>query len=118
MSAGDYLAGLAWFALTLGGTLGGAAILVRKRLAHLAGVQRVVAFAIVATCGLLAVHLVPGMLGVLARGTVLAATVVWVVVAVLVPEGPPRSRDDPAPGPDGPGVRWAAALAAIAVLVF
>jgi hypothetical protein len=118
MSAGDYLAGLAWFALTLGGTLGGTAILVRKRLAHLAGVQRLVAFAIVATGALLAVHLVPGMLGVLARGTVLAATVVWVVVAVLVPKGPPRSRDNPAPGPDGPAVRWAAALAAAAVLVF
>src|SRR4051794_40272677 len=118
MSTADYLGGLAWFVPMLAGTLGGTAILVRKRLPHLAGAPLAVSFALIATGALLAVHIVPGALGILSRPSVLVATVAWVVVALAVrPVHRPAVADIEPPRDHGV-LRWAAFLGAGAVLVF
>ena len=93
MSLGDYLGGLLVLAGTLGGVLAGTVIIARRRLPCLEGSTRVLAGGVVATAGLLAVHLIPGMLGVLSRGSVLAATGLWVLLALAVPatDGPPAA---------------------------
>jgi hypothetical protein len=70
MSAGDYLIGLLFFAVTVGACLGAAAIVVRRRLSHLVGAPLVLAYGLVATVVLIGVHLVPGALGVLTREAV------------------------------------------------
>src|SRR4051794_8848218 len=115
MSAGDYLVGLALLVSMLAGVLVGAEVLVRRRLGHLAGAPRVVAFAVVATSGLLAVHLVPGMLGVLARGTVLVATALWLGGALLVRRAP-SSRESPRSEPAAPTGTAFGATAVVAVV--
>src|SRR5690348_12419491 len=115
MGAGDYAVGLALFAAMLAGVVGGAEVLLRRRLGHLAGPPRLVALGTLATAGLLLVHLVPGMVGVLARGTVLVATALWLGGALLVRRVPLRP-DPPASEPAAPtGVAFGAiAFAAIA----
>jgi hypothetical protein len=114
MSAGDYLVGLALLVSMLAGVLVGAEVLVRRRLGHLVGAPRVVAFAVLATTGLLAVHLVPGMLGVLARGAVLVAAALWLGGALLV-RRVPSSRESPRPEPAAPTGTGFGATAVIAV---
>src|SRR3954452_15712985 len=116
MPAGDYLLGLACFAAMLFATVGGAWLLLGKRFGHLTGPARALALAILATCGVLAVHLVPGMLRLLRRGSVLAASTVWLASAASVRP----ARPVPAPGaaPPTPPARepvsWALAGAAVA----
>jgi hypothetical protein len=109
MGWGEYLGGFAVFALMAGGVIAGAIIIARRRLLQLRGVTRVLAISLLATLGLLAVHLVPGALGVLARGSVLVCTALWVGAALLVR---PVARD-PEPGPEGPPGGRAADLLAI-----
>jgi Dolichyl-phosphate-mannose-protein mannosyltransferase len=114
MGWGEYLAGFAVFALMAGGVLAGALIIARRRLPHLRGVVRVLAVALLTTLGLLAVHLVPGLLGILARGSVLGCTALWLGAALLVR---PVARD-PEPVPEAPpGGRVADLLAAGSVLL-
>ena len=93
MSAGDYLEGAIVFALVLGGSAVGAALLQQRRLGHLRGAPRLLALALLITLGVLAVHMVPAMLGLLSRGAVLAATALWALGASLVP----AARSSPAP---------------------
>jgi hypothetical protein len=88
MTRGEYLIGLAYFAGTATCVLGAGAILVRRRLAHLAGVEQVLAFGALATAGLVLVHLVPGVLGILSRTSVLVTAVLVAGVATRVPFGP------------------------------
>src|SRR4051794_2813055 len=117
MSAREYAEGLLFFVPMLGGVLAGATLLLAKRLPHLRGAARVVAFGMLATLGLLAVHVAPGILGVLTRGTVLVASGLWVAAAWVVrpaeaaPEAPPpaeASADRPS---------WVLGAAAAAALV-
>jgi Dolichyl-phosphate-mannose-protein mannosyltransferase len=86
LSGGDYLGGVAIFALMLGAVLWGAWLLLTRRLGDLRGAERVVAFGVLATLGLLAVHLLPGILGILGRGSVLVAAAAWVGACHFVPE--------------------------------
>ncbi|MEA2347959.1 MAG: hypothetical protein QOG62_1746 [Thermoleophilaceae bacterium] len=118
MSTPDYLFGLALFLLMLGGVVGGAQLLVRRRLDHLAGATRVTAFGLVATLGVLAVHVVPGMLGILSQGTVLAATAIWLAAAAATRTASPGAdpAPDPAPGTQGGGAARALAMVGIAAL--
>src|SRR3954468_14603663 len=98
MSAGDYLVGLAFFAAMLVAVLAGAAILLRRRLPQLTGSTAVLAYALIATLGVLGVHLLPAALGILTRGTVVACAVlalaaVWRLVparAGVAPSPPPE----------------------------
>ena len=84
MSASDYLVGLAFFAGVVGAPVAAATVVIRRRLAHLRGVERTVACAILVTSGLIAVHVVPGIAGVLSRTTVLICALVVLVAAVFV----------------------------------
>ena len=73
MPVADYVEGLAWALPTFGCVLAAAWLFARGR--------GVVAFGVCATAGLVAVHLVPGAVGGLARGSVLLASVVLLLFA-------------------------------------
>jgi hypothetical protein len=109
MEWGEYLGGFAVFVPMAGGVTAGALIICRRRLPGLRGVTRALAIALVITLGLIAVHLVPGMLGLLARGSVLVCTGLWLGAALLVRPAPGVSEPSPAPPSSG---RAAVVLAA------
>ncbi len=113
MPLGDLLAGAALFAAVVGAAGVAAALIVVRRLGHLDALERLLAGLVAGTALLIAVHLVPLLLGILSRGTVLAAAALALAgVAAAVrgaprPPGPPEDRG-PAPGPSG-RVSWALA---------
>lgn len=116
MPLDDFLIGAALFGAMLGAVGVATALVVRRRLRHLEALELGLASVVVGTVVLLAVHLVPLMLGVLARGTVLAAAALAVGLAALVRpaplRGPPHdSRRGPVPA-SGPASWALAALAA------
>src|SRR5687767_2576149 len=92
----DFLAGVLLFALMLALVAAATALVVRRRLRHLDRLELTLAAVVVGTGGLIAVHLVPLMLGILTRGTVLAAALLAVGLAALVP---PAGDDETAPAP-------------------
>jgi hypothetical protein len=101
MSKADYLEGVVWFALTTGPIVVAATWLLRRRLAELSGALAVVAWGILVTAGLVAEGLIPGMLGILSRGTVALTAValaagVWIATrtraAAEKPDGGVESR--------------------------
>ena len=106
----------------LAAVLAATALVVRRRLAHLDRLERGLASVVVGTGVLIAVHLVPLMLGILTRGSVLAAAALAVGLAALVKPAfafAPPEQNAPSPG-SGPA-SWvlaglAAAFAAIAAL--
>jgi hypothetical protein len=118
----DFLAGTLLFALMALAVLAATALIVRRRLAHLDRLERVLAAIVVGTAILIGVHLVPLLLGILDRATVLAAAALAVVLATRVrpaAPGPPEDRG-PRPPPSGP-LDWAlaavgAAIAAVAAV--
>ena len=112
MSFGDYAEGAAFFALMLGGVLGGAWLLLARRLAHLTGAPRLVAYATVCTLGVLTVHLAPAVLGVLGRPAVLLATALWVGGALRVPATTAPSQALPESAT--PSDAWSPTVAAVA----
>ena len=63
MPAGEYIEGLALFGMMLAACAGGALLVARARFAALEGAERLLAVALVTTLGILAVHLLPAMLG-------------------------------------------------------
>ena len=120
----DFLAGTAFFAVMLCAVGVATALVVRRRLRHLDGLERALAAIVVGTTVLIAVHLVPLMLTILARGTVLAACAVAIGLAALVrPVTGVAAAREPAPEPVAPSSTqvWllaggAAAFAALAAL--
>lgn len=118
MSPTDYVTGVALFAAMLAGGLAGAWLLLRKRYGYLTGAPRALAYGMLATLGVLAIHLVPLALGVLGRITVLVATAAWLLAAALTPS----RKDDQEPAPpaveDGGRVAWACTALAGAALGF
>ena len=110
----DFLAGFALFAVLL--TLVGAAtaLVVRRRLRHLDRLELALASVIVGTTVLIAAHLVPLMLGILTRATVIAAALLAVGVALLVTPAPPGPDQPPADRPAPPSRQSSWALAALA----
>ena len=118
----DFLVGTALFAVMLAAVLAATALIVRRRLAHLDRLELALASVVVGTGVLIAVHLVPLMLGILTRGTVFAAAALAVGLAALVKPAfafaPPERN---APPPPSRPASWvlaglAAAFAAIAAL--
>src|SRR3954452_25280129 len=100
MPAGDYLIGLLFFAVTLGASLGAAAVVVRRRLRQLGGAPLVVAYGLVATGVLIGVHLLPGIFGVLTREAVAVVAVAALAATWwLVPRTTATATDEAAPGP-------------------
>ena len=97
MPFGDYLVGLALFTGTFGAVGLAAAIVVRRRLSHLTGAPRIVAFALLWIAGFVAVNLVPAALGVLDRVPVLLAALAVLVAASRVPTASTAASPAPAP---------------------
>ena len=96
MPKGDFLAGVAMALAVLGATGAATAIIVRRRLSHLDALERLLGGATIFSAILILVHLVPLMLGVMSRGTVLAAAALAIGLAVLVkPAAAEDSPDDP-----------------------
>ena len=81
MPLGDYAIGLAFFIATVGAVGIAAYLLLRRTLRFLTGAPAVVGFTVVLTAGLIAVHLVPGVLGLLSRWSVLACALLLAAVA-------------------------------------
>jgi len=117
MPFADFLAGTALFTAMLAAVGAATALIVRRRLAHLDRLARAMASIVIGTAVLIAVHLIPLMLTILSRGTVLAACAIAVGIAALV-----RPVAGPAAAPDSPlepiapssRVAWALALTASA----
>lgn len=122
MSAGEYLTGLGYFAVTLGAVLAATALIVRRFLPHLRGADLALAFAVVATAGLIGVHLAPGVLEVLTREAVAVTAVLFLGAAFGLTRRPPARPADAAETQvaSGPGEAgsdrfvWWCALAALA----
>lgn len=120
MPLGDYLAGLAFFAATMGSVGAAAGLIVTRRLGHLGGVPRILAFSIIATFGVIWAHLAPAALGVLTRGTVLATAVLGLLLALRVRRIEAVGNDDSPPPsePSGVASRVLAGGAVAAVAVY
>jgi hypothetical protein len=84
MPLDDFLIGAALFGAMLVAVALATALIVRRRLRHLDALELALASVVVATAVLIGVHLLPLMLGVLTRGTVLAAAALAVALAALV----------------------------------
>src|SRR4051794_7983218 len=96
MPLGDFLAGTAVFVAMLVAVATATALVVRRRLAHLDPLERTLAAIVVGTGVRIGVHVVPLALGIVARGTVLAAAAVAVGLAALVRPAPAATaRPDP-----------------------
>ena len=115
----DFLAGAALFGVMLAAVAVATALIVRRRLRHLDALELGLASLVVGVAILIAVHLVPLMLGILTRGMVLAAAALAVGLAALVKPaaagGPAGSAADRGPGgPIAPSSRASWALAVLA----
>ncbi len=110
----DFLAGTALFALLLALVGAATALVVRRRLTHLDRLELALASVVVGTGGLIAVHLVPLMLGILTRGTVAAAAVLAVGLAALVRPATPEPAPSPTDRPTPPSSQASWTLAALA----
>ncbi len=121
MPTEDFLTGTIVFTLMLAGVLATTGLVVRRRLAHLDRLDRALAAVVVGTAVLVAIHLLPLLLGILDRGTVLAAAVLAVALATRVkprrPGGPLEAREA---APPSRRFDWAVAglAAAIALVAF
>ena len=122
MPTEDFLTGTILFALMLIAVLATAGLVVQRRLAHLDRLERALAAIVVGTAVLGGVHLLPLMLGILNRATVLAAAVLAVALATRVPARPagPEAEDRGEPPPPSGRLQWALAgtAAAIALVAF
>jgi hypothetical protein len=113
MPLGEFLAGLAFFLAMVVAAGVTAAIVTRRRLGHLSGIQRALAVALWFTLAVLAAHLIPLALGILSRGTVVGAALgTAACVAALV--RPRADRLDPPPPAAAPSGRIALLIGAAA----
>jgi hypothetical protein len=112
----DYIAGLAFLAVTAGASIAAGVLLQRRRLPHLAGVPRVLAVAVLATAALAAAHLLPGLVGLLSRWSAAGVAVALAAGAWRLRQVPGAARP-PVPPEEGPRagettVSWGIAFAA------
>jgi hypothetical protein len=110
----DFLAGTALFAVMLVAVAAATALIVRRRLPHLDALARALAAVVIGTAVLIAVHLVPLMLGVLTRGTVLAAGALAVGLAALVRPVTDATHEPAPQAPPSSPPAWALAIATAA----
>jgi hypothetical protein len=96
VSLGQYLVGLVFLVATVGPAGISAHLLVRKLARPSDVTTRVIACSVAFTAILIAVHLVPGALGILSRGWVVAASVLVLLVALACPDVSPAGTDLPA----------------------
>jgi hypothetical protein len=111
VSLAGYLAGAAWLALVVGGSVAVGVLALRSR-RDLEPSFRALGVAVLAVATVVVVHLVPGALGILGRGTVLATTGLAVVAAAIV-DRRLSPTEAPAGARRGDGVPWVDWLPAI-----
>jgi len=87
MGLGTYLAGVVWSVLTIGPVAIAAWLVLRSRFAHLEGAERVLAYGLLLTTGLIVAMLVPGALGILSRGTATVASLMILAAAARLAPG-------------------------------
>jgi Dolichyl-phosphate-mannose-protein mannosyltransferase len=105
LSPGQFAAGALLLAVTLRCCGGFAWLVLRAKLDHLTRAPRAVAFAVLLIAGLLAVELVPLVLGVLTRGTVVLAAIALLTGTFWLMGRPPRrARAPSAPLPSTNGL--------------
>lgn len=115
MSWSQYLLGAAFFAGTVGAVGLAALIVVRRRYPHLHGSPAILAFGVLATAGIVGVHLAPGLVGLLSRSAVLVlALAVLALVAWRVVPAAPAAASAANPGPPHERVSWPVATSAVA----
>jgi hypothetical protein len=96
----DYLTGLLLFLATTGSAVAAGLLVQRRRLPHLTGAPRVTACGVLASAAVVAVHMLPGLVGVLSRWSALAvavallALVAWRLAGVR-PERVLTGSDEP-----------------------
>jgi hypothetical protein len=112
----DFLAGTALFLVMLAAVVVATGLVVRRRLRHLDALETGLASVVIGTAILIAVHLVPLMLGVLARGTVIAAAALALGLATLVraADGVDASGGQEREAPPSSRATWAMAALACA----
>lgn len=123
ISPGAFALGCLLLAVTLGSAATAATLLVRRRAGGLRGAPRIVALALLTVTGVIITEVVPLLLGILTRGTALAAALVLVAAATRVPaaSGHRASPSEPPPLEPPPprsvsAISWA--LAGAGVLLF
>jgi hypothetical protein len=94
----------------------GAWLIVRRRLPWMAPEARILAFALLASGILFAEHLVPLALGVLSRGTVIAASLLALLAASRVRPAAARETEEPR-GTPGDTLAWRLALVIVGVAI-
>jgi hypothetical protein len=101
MPLGEYLLGWLFYLPTVGAASGAAYLLLRRRLGYLSGLARMLAFVTLATAAVIASDLLPAALGILTRGTALAAAIIMLVTvrAVTGKAHAVAVDTDPAPPP-------------------
>ncbi len=115
MTLGDYVSGLALLVVTVGAVVVATVIVVRRRFSFLVGAPRAVAFGVIATLTLIAVHLVPGILGILSRGSVVASAALALLIASRFPRESAVPTDEQHENQTAPSRRWDIVLAGLAV---
>ena len=116
MSTGAYLVGVCFFVPTLAACLGAAAVVVTRRYGYLSGLVRGLAFCVMATAAVLVAYVLPAVLGVLSRGTVLAAAFLCLAASWVLNRGVAPARPDADP-PREIGSRMSVAVAVVGILV-
>ena len=87
MTSAEYLAGALLLGFELGCAGVSAMLIVRRRgAADLNGIPRAAAWLLVAASFVFAVHLIPGVLGVLEPAAVISTSLLLVGVAALIPD--------------------------------
>jgi len=118
----DFFIGTILFALMLLAVLVTTGLIVQRRLGHLDRIERLLASVVIGTAVLIGVHLVPLLLGILNRGTVIAAGLLAIALATRVKRAQPAPAEDRGPPAPASGrLDWAlagvaAAIAAVAAV--
>jgi hypothetical protein len=113
---GELLLGIGLLALTVGSAGVFAGVVVSRRLEELRGAPRALAFFLFALLGFLAIHMVPGALGVLAEPSVAVASLVLLGASTRVPRRvPPHPEPHYPPAPSSSRLSWALAATAVAL---
>lgn len=117
MPVGDFFGGAALLGVLLGAVGFATWNVVMRRLAHLDPLERGLAASVLGTAILLAVHVVPMMATVLARGSVLVLALALAAASTRIPRAGDSPADPPSrrgPRPESDRFSWIVAGAAIA----
>jgi hypothetical protein len=116
VGAGAYIVGFATLLAIAGAAMLAGVLVVRRRLDHLRGSARLAAQGLTVTAALVAVHVVPGAVGLLYPGVVAGCALALAAACALVPYSAAGAVAEPEPEPDDPPLsRALALLSAVAV---